>query len=659
MLKNIEKKKLIERAFIFKAHHEKGYQKLRENQFAFAEHGIVHEPLSNALDEQKGREPVRIRLKKREEEYQLTFQDNGDGLTPENLASLHFIGKSSKRENKKHTIGRFGMGLVGSFNSQLGVTRVEIKSRVCGRPARIVYDCSSPEKIPLWHREPLNETCRGFSITFFYAAESHERIYQALTEFLRNTIVPVNFNDRLYCVDPSTIAEKNDIAITMKSAPGVYYAARPFTDSWSFADDIQIYIRNMPVEKGSMYPIFVSTSGSKLPQNYQLGATPYMQDESCMVVSDIGEPTLGRDKLVRNDDFDQIRKQVETARCRALVELFERSADSRSRELKHYADNMAAANIHTMRSLLAKRLQADDTFMEKKGYCTPLLDSLIHYPLFSIFEGPERLSIRDILENIAMDDVLFYAEGVDAACRFNGSHTSPFVLKEKIYHYSDLWGGHEQKKIGTILKPLLEAIKGPEPVSMDELVWNEKKVEELEKRGVLSRFPFQIKHISAPDEAVSSFLERLKKLLNRHWFRHSLVRFHPPKRIHLLPIQVKESEGSGEVVAAVLNAGDGNPDDLALGICMDSLPLRSILTRENAELAILPVICHEITHHRRKFMDGKEEQNKHNDAFHLDRLQLESNVLRNCVLHLLGRDDELSHGGSLGMLPDISDTIVL
>ena len=659
MLKNIEKKILIEREFVFKAHHEKGYLKLRENQFAFPEHGIVHEPVANALDEQQGNEPVRIRLKKNKNGYQLTFQDNGKGLRWDNLESLHFIGKSNKRKNKEQFIGRFGMGLVGAFNSKLGVTRVEIKALVCGQPSRIIYDCSSPAKIPLWHMEVLDEDCHGFSITFFFPRKNCASIQQALLNFLRYTIVPINFNDRLYCVDPSSIVGRNDISIIIDTDPKVHYAAHPFSNSWAFVDDIHLYVRKMLVEKGDMYPMFVTTSGSKLPQNYYHYDTPYMQDESCMVISSMGEPTLGRDKLVRNDDFTLIRKNVETGRCRALVELFERSAHSRQHRLKEYADNMAVANIYAMRSLLAKHLQSDNSFMEKHGHCTDLLNHLIQYPLFSIFEGPERLSIKDILENLPMDGILFYAESMDAASVFSGAHTSPFVLKEEIYHFSDLWGGHEQKQIGTVLKPLLEAIDGPEPLSMEELLWNEKKVEELEKRGILSRSSFQIKHISSPDEDISNFLERLKTLLNQHWFRHSLVRFHPPKRIRLMPIRIKQSDFSGEIVAAVLNGKDGDPDELALGICMNSLPMRSILTKENGEVAALPIICHELTHHRRKLMDGEKEQNIHNDSFHFDRLDLESNVLKNCVLHLLGRDEELTRRGGMGMLSDISDTIVL
>jgi len=48
-----------------------------------------------------------------------------DRLIHDNLEALHFIGKSSKRNNKKNTIGRFGMGLVGAFNSHLGVKKLK------------------------------------------------------------------------------------------------------------------------------------------------------------------------------------------------------------------------------------------------------------------------------------------------------------------------------------------------------------------------------------------------------------------------------------------------------------------------------------------------------------------------------------------------------
>jgi len=475
--------------------------------------------------------------------------------------------------------------------------------------------------------------------------------------FLEQTIVPVEFNDTNYCIDLSAMAEEHDISVTIKEDPAVYYTAVPDSRQWYFTDDIHLYLRKMPVEKGDMYPMFVTLGGSKLPQNYYHYDIPYMQNESCIVLSDRGEPTLGRDKIVRDDNFNRIKKSVETARCQALIQLFEKSATANSQKPTDYADNMATANIYAMRSLLAKRIQSDNSFIKDKGHCTHLLDSLIQYPLFSTFDGPARLSIDEILSSDPKGGVFFYAKSPDSACFLNGAHCSPFILKEEIHYYDELWGGHEYRIIDTVLKPLLEQIKGLEFVSMDELFWNEKKLDELEERGIISRSPIKIRHISSPDKTITEFLDRLKLLLNRPWFRHSLVRFHPPRKIRLLPIKVQQSTISGEIVAAVLNGTDGDQDNLNIGICMDSLPMRSIIKDKNGELAALPIICHELIHHRRKLVDENDGHNAHNDNFHLDRIQLEDKVLKNCVLHLLGKDEELIQGS--GMLTDASDILVL
>jgi hypothetical protein len=659
MLEKIRKKKLFERVFIFEAHHAKGYEKLRDNQFSSPEHGIVQEPVANALDQQQGDEPINITLEKNKKFYELTFRDNGIGLVLENLESLHFIGQSAKKKHKDMTIGRFGMGLVGAFNSSLGIKKVEIQTRVCGQSAIIVYDCSQ-KGIPTWCMKKKKINTPGFAITFCFPETRYTRIHNALTAFLKQTVVPVNFNGTQYCFDPGRMAGGNDICVTIQKDPAVYYAARPDgSGNWSFIDDIRIYLRRMPLEKGNMYPMFISTSGSKLPQNYRYPETPYMQDESCIVLSEKGEPTLGRDTLIRNKDFDSIRKNVEIARSMALIKLFEPAISNPSKKQHDYADNMAIANIYSLQDPLAKRIQSEEKIVKNKGPFTTLLDTLLHYPLFPVFNSCNRLSITDILSTRPKGNIFFFAESIEAATFLEGAHHCDFILKEKVYFIEELWGGHEHRRIGTILKPLLEKIEGIELISMDELMWNDKMLEDLSERGIISRTPLKIKTIRSPDETVTDFLNRLKKLLNLPWFRRALVRFHPPKRIRLLPIKIQKSFFSGEIVAAVLNGKDSNPHELVIGICIDSMPIQSILKNPHSELAALPIICHELSHHRRKLLDEAEEYPSHNDLFHLDRIHLEGNVLRNCVNHLLGKEDELCQDHLMGMSTDGSDVLVL
>ena len=193
----MERTLLLERAFIFEADHDKGFRKLRDNQFPRAEQGIVHEPIANALDQQEGDDPIEITLKNHGAHHKLTYRDNGEGLTFQNLEALHFIGKTTKRPFRSEKIGRFGMGLAGAFNRRLGVFRVEIESCVCGKPSRIVYDCGG-EGTPLWWSEPLRDAeCGGLSISFFFPSSRLPEIETALSVFLDKTIVPVRFNGEL------------------------------------------------------------------------------------------------------------------------------------------------------------------------------------------------------------------------------------------------------------------------------------------------------------------------------------------------------------------------------------------------------------------------------------------------------------------------------
>ena len=138
--KTIEEKLILEETPILRVNEKKAYIKIKDGQFSLQEHGLVVEPLSNAIDEQQGNDPIEIILESGGDGYhRLTYKDNGPGLTSENLLALHYIGRTTKR-GKKNSIGRFGIGLIGAFNKDIGVKRVEIVSKVCGLPSLITYD---------------------------------------------------------------------------------------------------------------------------------------------------------------------------------------------------------------------------------------------------------------------------------------------------------------------------------------------------------------------------------------------------------------------------------------------------------------------------------------------------------------------------------------
>lgn len=180
---------LYEKSFLFEAHNEKAFAKLRDNQFARTFQGLIHEPFANALDQQTGAEPIRVGLRRGRTMSCLSFADNGVGLTAANLEALHFIGRTSKREERESKIGRFGMGLVGAFNRRLGVRRVVITTTVCGQPARITLRC--PEQgVPRWRMHILPGPVTGFAISFLFPVRLHQDVQQRAGHVLRGLSQP-------------------------------------------------------------------------------------------------------------------------------------------------------------------------------------------------------------------------------------------------------------------------------------------------------------------------------------------------------------------------------------------------------------------------------------------------------------------------------------
>ena len=628
--------------FIFDADNEKGFAKLKDNQFPGIEQGIVYEPLANALDQQQGGRPVEIALKKEKKHYRLSFSDNGDGLTRENLEALHYIGKSTKKEKKADTIGRFGMGLTGAFHSKLGLLGVEIETKVCGRPSIITYDCSGPG-IPLWRRKDFSGKCRGFTITFVIPAERMPFVKGALETLLSKSIVPIRYNGRLFFSPPAALKRSaDDITITEKGDHQISYTAHVRENTWSYGcvDDISIYLKGMPVEEGGLYHIFQSLSGDKMPQNYH--GTPYMKHETCVVSSRKAEPTVGRDKVVRNEAFQEIRRAVEGARVRALRELLRMGRDTGTHEaVREYAKDMAMANLLSLSGPLKEYLKGKPPASDK-GYLVPLFDDLLSYPLFPALGGKRKRSVREIIETEMPGGVYLFASEDSAADFISGAVESSFVLLEHSYLYNPLWGGHTKHAIGEILKPLVESREGREMVFIDDLRWNDRKIEELRSKGIIGAQSRSVKIVSKPDEKVQLFMNSLKVLLNRGWFRDAIAVFHPPRRIHLKPIEAADTGKHDHPTAGILGQ-DTTKDELFIGIYVDSPTVRVLSRHPSGHLALLPVLCHELAHRRRMLM-GSAETRPRTHSFYIDRIRLEDRVLSGCVKYLLGVDESRGPG---------------
>ena len=627
---------ILKRDFIFDADNQKAFQKLRDHQFPRMEQGIVYEPLANALDQQQGDTPVSITAEKSGNCYVLTYHDNGPGLTPDNLEALHFIGKSTKRKDLNDYIGRFGMGLTGAFHSGLGIKKVEIRTRVCGVPSRVIYRCNG-DAIPTWFREDTRAPCRGMSISFFVPKKRMETVFSTLENLLDKTIVPILYNGKIYHHPPEEMERTDrDIFLVKKGDPQIFYCAHITEDPSTFRsmDPIRIYLRGMPVEEDDMYRIFVTRYGDKMPQNYS--GKPYMKHESGIVLSGRAEPTVGRDKVVRNKAFEDIQKAVETLRAEALRDLFKKGlAEDADEEIRRYAQDMAAANLYSLSSQLVSRIKGE-TLSEEKAYLAPLLDDLLDYPLFPSFGSQQPLAAREIVRAETPGDVFFYAKHQEARDFLTGRHKSPFILREQAYFFSGLWGGHEKHLIDSLLKPLVESRAGAEIILLEDLMWDEARIEDLEKRKVIHMHPMRIRITENPDGDFTDFLDRLRETLNRPWFREAVSRFHPPKRVHIKPIEVLEEPTMGDTVAGVLSSTK-NREELAIGLNVTSATLRGLVHHPNGHFAFLPILCHELSHRRRTVV-GDGEDVPHGQGFYFDRVRMEERVLAGCARYLLGKE---------------------
>ena len=643
---------ILKREFIFNAHDEKAFDKLRNHQFPRKEQGIVNEPLANAFDQQQGSEPVTVTVSESGPYSVLTYRDNGVGLTSENLEALHFIGKTNKRAWVEKYLGRFGMGFTGAFHSDLGIEKVEMVSRVCGTPSRVIYRCQKG-KIPTWVKEDLKENCEGLKLSFFIPKGKMASVLKDLEELLEKTVIPISYNGRIYHNPPETLDhDDQDIYLFDGQDPQIHYWAHITEDPSRFRcrDFIRIYLRGMPVEEGDMYTTFVSRFGDKMPQNYY--RRPYMKDESCIVLSRRAEPTVGRDKLVRNKAFEDIERKIETLRAEALRELMKKSLDSKaSSEIFRYAVDMAAANLRSLSDLLTAYIKGD-ALSQEKAYLVPLLEDLLDYPLFLAFGCEPRLSAREILNADMPGRIYFYASQADTCEFLEGRHRAPFILEERSYSFSGLWGGHEKTLVDSLLKPLVECRSGSQMIHLEDLIWDDDRMEELEKMGVINMNPIQIKMVDDADNRFSEFLDRLKSILNRSWFREALSRFHPPKKVRIKLVETLNAPLMGDLVAGVLR-GSKNRDELVIGLNTQSLTLRGLVQHPNGHFAFLPILCHELSHRRRTVV-GAEKTVPHGQGFYFDRVRLEERVLSGCVRYLLGK--ELS-GGDEGN--DAAEILVL
>lgn len=642
------KEELLEEwEFIFGVDHEKGFKKLRDNQFPKISQGLIEEPIANALDQQQSSEPIKIEFKQVFDGYELTYIDNGCGLISDNLEALHFIGKTTKKQKKYNQIGRFGMGLIGAFHSKLGVKGVRILTKVCGQAVRILYEYKK-DSMPTWVMFPEKENHEGFSITFFIREESVSEIIKAIHAFLETTIIPVIFNGNVFEHKPTFISEwREDILVHQEGDPEIYYTLCPEAQCLYFdrIDDVKIYVRNMLVQVGEMYSIFYSGLGDKMPINYS--GIPYAKDERALILSKKAEPTIGRDKLVKNDDFEKIKMDMQKARVHALCDLLDSAKEQNTSEsIKSYAKYISLANIQTLKNEISVYLRGNE-LDKNKEYYIPFIRRVVEYPLFPAHDSVDRISLNSIINLSSLNNnVLVYITDEERFSRLPIKCLCPFVLKEETYLFHPMWGGHRQALIRSILEPLLDKFGGFEIIKIDgPLLYDEERLKNLESRGVIKRISTTVRVMRTISDEQKDFINRLRNFLDESWFRMAIDKFNPPANIEVKAVESIDPTQSS-IVAVILN--HNNPNTLSIGINMEDSLVKDILQDQNGHIAFLPMLCQELTRRRGNIEDGNGGIIS---SHRYDWIELEDRVLKAYVKNLSGKDNtDASISGEHDML---------
>ena len=634
------KLRLIEKkAFVFEADHHKAYMKLRERQFPEPWQGLIREPLSNALDEQVNGQPIEITLKKVDNLACLTFRDNGAGLAQTNILALHYIGRSSKRDRMDTCIGRFGMGLIAAFHPQIEVSRVEIRTRVNGVPAHITIDAKDPLRMPQWWMTPGTEPVEGLAISFYFPTRWMVRTRRELTQLLSRMVVPIRFNGDLFHFEPQKfLCQSADLFVSLDGEPQTHYALH-YAEAPDFSEDQQdrafLYLRNMPIENAYLPELIAGRDcQSNLPQNYW--AIVYASNDQAIVLSQKCSPTVGRDCLVRDQAFDELKQSIEKARVNALTQLLRGAINGLipNRDGNLHARNMARANMTALSNMLIARLKDQPL---SKPYCLPLVEALLDYPLFKTYGSSQLLSIRSIAGAKVPSGVYAYAANASEIDASPGTYLGPFILMEDRQR-DRLWGYHIRADVDGLLKPILIGLDKTEFLHLNgELGFQETKLKNLESRGVIKLAPVMLQNATRVQKHEQAFLDRLRNLLNMGWFRHALDGVYPPVRIHLRPIEnTNNPENDGLVACAMRELG--TQDEFYIGINLKSQPMQTIIHAPDGEVAFLPILCHELAH-RPTGKLGHHDHAFHGNGFQVFRLHLEDRVLKACVRHLLSKDE--------------------
>jgi hypothetical protein len=325
----------------------------------------------------------------------------------------------------------------------------------------------------------------------------------------------------------------------------------------------------------------------------------YLPDEDILLVTTIGEPTVGRCTLVRDDSFGRIRAAVEAARAKALVKVL--SPEGSRRPLGQRVKALVLANLYALRgdvgAFLENRLD-----LEKRGYLAEALSLLVQTPVFNTHgsrSGGSLISARALYRDAAAHNVHLHAETQDVAAQFD--HTCPFTLDAGEHLPADMTGWHALGQAKDVAAGILAQCKQRtiELVAMEDVMWSSATAQKMEDRGVIQRHSIQVETLAELEleSELQAWLGELRTVLNRPAFRQALAsRYRAVRRVRLQPVDVSiAAEGQERTIplAMFLRPSASCPSgDLRIGIRVHDESLRA-LARQGRQgcLQFLPVLA--------------------------------------------------------------------
>ncbi len=637
---------LIQSGDLFTVDRHRAYRKLKEDMVSDAG-GWLREVVANALDAQTAQgdrtSPIRVSLRRDSGVCTLDIADSGTGLTERHLEALHYMGRTTKIrapvDGLREDIGQFGLGFLAVFAKRNGMRTVTIHSRTTdGIARRIRIENRHDERVPQWREldvedhdpmPPGHGTCFRFEMD----VSQEELLGSLMTDLCARTIVPVLFNGTLYAHTPRELLGHHAPGVVVEAADPTHGIEVMLSASHGPRDRDRalLYLRRMPAESGSANEMFGNGGDKFAGRAY---GRPYLQDESMVVVTQVGESTLARDKVVRDQDYGLVMSAVNAARAKAVAALLDEAARTRKGTLDSSVEDTYLANLETLYRHVAAHLEG----REVPDALRPAADAVARFPFFAVYDSTTRYSLAELHRmRSTRHGVFLHARTQDVASQF--SHTAPVTLRESDSHFRQVFGFWPKSLCRGLLAGVFGAMTDTDPKptvqSMEEIINNSTLAVQLEEKGVIRRTDYTVKPTTISDPGMLRWFEAVRTMMNQAWFRSALSSYDDVRIIRLVPVVVTDSsELDSDFLAMGLQVPDAAADEYVVGIRTDSSAARSLAAAGTARENLLPTVVQVAScisrHHYGRFELEQEQttQVAYTNELLLDMYGLEDRVIR-------------------------------